>query len=424
MAVSVPITLTPDLLFSAIFNGTFQFGGFGNRQVVGTDGADSIFTLFGDDVVMAGDGDDVALGGFGNDELHGEGDNDILLGGFGNDLLVGGEGTNLLVGGFGADIFQMGDGSPVGQQQPCFDVIDDFQFGVDTIRLDFLGYFGQQQPCFFPDSDRAEVSTLAEIAGLIDVVDEKTLGTGVALDAVNQSVAIAFGEDDSGAVVPVLQLNLDAGLAGRQQPCFITGDGPVEGVAGADLMFGDAEATTAMGAGGDDALLGFAGNDSLTGDAGDDALFGGFDDDLLSGGLGDDTQIGGDGADELIDAEGINVMEGGAGADLFRGLFDTQDFTGGETTIVDLDFGESDSFVLTVDNGILREDAIETVESEADLVALAADLVAAGSVPGNDSGAEIVGTALALTIDVTPGTPGADAVFLFEGYGNPDLLVP
>ena len=88
------------------------FGGAAPRDLVGTEGADSlsgtgaadrIRALGGNDTVEAGDGDDAVEGGAGRDRLFGEGGDDTLDGGLGVDTLVGGAGDDRLLGGPAAD---------------------------------------------------------------------------------------------------------------------------------------------------------------------------------------------------------------------------------------------------------------------------------------------------------------------------------
>ncbi|WP_162906485.1 calcium-binding protein, partial [Algihabitans albus] len=66
----------------------------GDNVFIGTDAAESIEGLGGNDILRGGGGNDSLSGGDGDDQLFGEAGNDILRGGAGNDLLDGGEGID------------------------------------------------------------------------------------------------------------------------------------------------------------------------------------------------------------------------------------------------------------------------------------------------------------------------------------------
>lgn len=73
----------------------------------------------------------------------------------------------------------------------------------------------------------------------------------------------------------------------------------LEGGAGNDTLYGDAEANSLDGNDGNDQLYGLTGNDDLMGGDGRDYLQGGAGNDTLAGGLGNDTLAGGNGADSF-----------------------------------------------------------------------------------------------------------------------------
>ena len=72
-------------------------------RLVGTDGADVLSGVGGNERIMAGDGDDEINGRAGDDKLYGQAGNDEITGGDGRDALRGGEGDDTLNGGDGAD---------------------------------------------------------------------------------------------------------------------------------------------------------------------------------------------------------------------------------------------------------------------------------------------------------------------------------
>lgn len=99
-----------DLLFGTnlanIINGLS-----GNDVIAAFDGNDKIFGGFGDDYILAGRGDDQVTGGDGNDFLFGEAGNDVLDGGDGDDAMFGGAGADTMTGGFGNDWMYGGNGA-------------------------------------------------------------------------------------------------------------------------------------------------------------------------------------------------------------------------------------------------------------------------------------------------------------------------
>jgi hypothetical protein len=77
----------------------------GDDNLVGSDEAEVIDALEGNDSVIALGGDDEVLGNFGDDELSGGAGNDTLDGGAGNDRLNGNSGADVMRGGDGDDIY-------------------------------------------------------------------------------------------------------------------------------------------------------------------------------------------------------------------------------------------------------------------------------------------------------------------------------
>lgn len=100
----------------------------GGNLLEGTSQEDSIFGL---------DGDDTLLGREGNDLLRGGDGRDFLQGGEGDDRLWGDRDRDSLQGGEGSDIFVLRSfpNADANDTLPTFDVIFDFQKGVDLIGL-------------------------------------------------------------------------------------------------------------------------------------------------------------------------------------------------------------------------------------------------------------------------------------------------
>ncbi|MBW4424098.1 MAG: hypothetical protein KME50_06465 [Nostoc desertorum CM1-VF14] len=152
------------------------YGTVGKDNLKGSNSGNKIYASLGNDKLNGGKGDDILEGGQGNDTLNGGEGNDSLNGSSGDDVLIGGEGNDVLVGGDGYDkfVFNGGDGGDslltdqlAGVQdllvslgvdnivnvsdsllkgkvsinssfQEDFDVIQDFQVGID--KLEFKGW--------------------------------------------------------------------------------------------------------------------------------------------------------------------------------------------------------------------------------------------------------------------------------------------
>ncbi|WP_421707251.1 right-handed parallel beta-helix repeat-containing protein [Algihabitans sp.] len=82
----------------------------GDNVFIGTDAAESIEGLGGNDILRGGGGNDSLSGGSGDDQLFGEAGNDVLRGGPGNDLLDGGAGVDTVRVPGSSDRFQLGQG--------------------------------------------------------------------------------------------------------------------------------------------------------------------------------------------------------------------------------------------------------------------------------------------------------------------------
>lgn len=107
-------------LFAAIAYAADITGTENGENLRGTNAADTIIALGGNDKVNAKRGDDTVDGGTGNDVLFGARGNDAQNGGDGNDKLHGGDGNDTQNGGagddtiyagFGADVSNGGDGN-------------------------------------------------------------------------------------------------------------------------------------------------------------------------------------------------------------------------------------------------------------------------------------------------------------------------
>ncbi|MBN9314137.1 MAG: cadherin-like domain-containing protein [Devosia sp.] len=221
----------------------------GSDIVVGGAGNDHIFGGAGHDTIDAGAGDDIAFGGAGNDFIHGGAGNDSLHGGDGNDTIYGGAGRDVITGGEGDDVIDAGEGDDVIDGGSGDNVID-AGAGDDTITAG--------------DGDNTV------LAG--DGCDQVILGGG------DDIVKAGAGDDK-----------------------VVTGDG-------SDRLFGE---------GGNDLLQGKSGKDVLDGGPGEDRVEGGPDDDVLvaTSDATSDCYDGGEGQDTLD----LSHTEKGVTVDLKRG---------------------------------------------------------------------------------------------------------
>ncbi|MCG8690004.1 MAG: hypothetical protein MI806_02225 [Minwuiales bacterium] len=157
----------------------------GDDDITGNGFVDFIFGGAGNDVIDGGGNDDILLGNGGNDTVLGGAGNDTVVGDglsgeTGNDTLYGGAGTDLMFGGAGDDlyVFAFGDGG--------VDTINDANFasgnpgtggGTDTLKiLDTLG----ANILFFQDGNNLRVTDTIDVAdGSIDegvIIEDFFLG--------------------------------------------------------------------------------------------------------------------------------------------------------------------------------------------------------------------------------------------------------
>lgn len=120
---------------------------YDNIVEAASEGADSVYsainyslrtnvenlTLTGSAVLGVGNDDaNTLIGNDGNNVFDGRAGNDVINGAGGNDLILGGLGSDYLLGGAGADTFQFNISENV---SGIFDVIDDFEDGLDGVLL-------------------------------------------------------------------------------------------------------------------------------------------------------------------------------------------------------------------------------------------------------------------------------------------------
>jgi Ca2+-binding RTX toxin-like protein len=126
--------------------------GEGGDDLMYGDAESTASTTGGADAMWGGAGNDSMHGGAGDDALYGEAGADRLFGGTGKDIIDGGSGNDTLEGGTGADTFLFRGNFAVdwvkgqawldlgsGGANQGKDVINDFEKGVDKIRLVIAG---------------------------------------------------------------------------------------------------------------------------------------------------------------------------------------------------------------------------------------------------------------------------------------------
>lgn len=318
------------------------------------------------EIVLAGGGNDLVHGNLAANRLHGGAGNDTLHGGLGDDRLIGGAGSDRLLGGAGDDVYEIDKSDTV---------VENANFGNDTIRI--------------TDSNYALGANLENLI-LLGASDVNGWGNA--------------------------------------------GDNRVYGNAGANKLYGGAGDDTLGGGPGDDTLEGGAGNDWLNGSLGADVLIGGAGRDHYTvdpadriieeknGGL--DTvsanftytlganlenlsltgvaSINGWGnaaANILNGNAGDNLLAGGRGKDLLRGDGGNDTLRGG---------ADPDVFVFSAGH-----DVIEDFKDNADTIQLVRAALGLGSVTIADILAEASIDAAGVMLNF-----GADHSLLVAGLGN------
>ncbi|BAL24631.1 calcium-binding protein [Azoarcus sp. KH32C] len=295
-------------------------GDYGNDIIDGGSGADQIWGSRGNDVVRGGDDDDFIYGDgvitagvpqyvppseFGNDQIDGGTGSDTLLGQGGDDQVYGGIGADILFGDLreldsqwhGNDYLDGGDG-------------DDFLLGegggdtlVGGLRNDLL--VGDD---WYPSLSlsRHGKDSLDGGSG-----QDTLIGGGLA-------DTLAGGDGDD-----LLFGDASDGSLGDQWQ----GDDSLDGGLGNDALYGDGGNDALNGQDGNDTLQGGAGNDTLYGGNDNDSLDGGTGGtaadpraaDVLDGGAGNDILYGRDGGDRLVGGSGVDSLYGGDGNDTLDG---------------------------------------------------------------------------------------------------------
>ncbi len=194
-------------------------------------------SVFGDADLFGGAGNDTLTGGRGHDRLFGDSGDDLLSGGAGNDTLYGGAGRDLFVI----------DGS-------SRDVIGDFTHGEDSIDLSALG--------------------IGSFQTLLQLISDKRGGGSAGTNLTFRAGGMSYGLELS--VAPSSLTAADFIFADYTAAQDRTGTNAAED------MFGGRGHDVLRGLNGNDRLFGEAGNDTLSGGAGNDTLDGGTGQDVAN----------------------------------------------------------------------------------------------------------------------------------------------
>ncbi|MBE9211527.1 DUF4347 domain-containing protein [Plectonema cf. radiosum LEGE 06105] len=339
---------------------------YGDVNLAGEGGRDSLFGGWGNDILSGGEGDDTFDGGAGIDTVRESADADFILNGdrlnsqdsktriylssdrlfnieklsltggesnnriearnfYGDVNLAGEAGNDTLIGGLGNDILSGGEGN---------DTLDGGA-GIDTVRetadADFqLEDFQQDSQLKITDSNTGGQLSIDRLINIERVqltggesnnkLDASRFSGSVNLsgEAGNDSLLGGRGDDilsggegsdtiDGGAGIDTLRETADVNIKLTENQ--LTSNDVKTGTIAIDKLSNIEKAVLTGGTSNNiiDAKD-FKGDVNLSGEAGNDSLIGGSGDDILSGGEGDDTLDGGDGFDTVRETADANFV--------------------------------------------------------------------------------------------------------------------
>ena len=312
----------------------------GNETIWGDGGIDTIDGGAGNDYLHGGDGNDVITDLGGDDFLWGDAGNDTLNGGDGIDLVFGGEGVDILYGGQGADEIIGGDGNDVlygGAGKVVNGVMDAADggdvmgggLGNDTIYggggndaidggegndLIYGGIDNNLLNGFNGDDtfivDATHFGYQNSFSGGIglDTVDYRA-SKGQLLAGVKFGINVDLGNVGAGIVIPAgrnvkdVFLSIEEVWGSAFNDIITTGDAIQVDLLGNPIL----NPITGLPLPANSSLHGFSGNDSLTGGLGNDTLDGGLGNDTLTGLAGDDTYTVDNALDVVVEAPGGGI---------------------------------------------------------------------------------------------------------------------
>jgi Ca2+-binding RTX toxin-like protein len=297
---------------------TTMHGGDGNDNLFAGSGATTMYGEAGDDLLQGGAGADYLDGGDGNDTAYGMGGNDSLFGGAGADYLDGGDANDSLDGGADDDHLIGGDGNDTETGGDGNDVLEG-NAGNDSLN----GGAGNDL-------------LLGDSGSFVDIVDSfgfHTFKLVIAPGGGNDSMSggdgsdIMFGEDGNDSMSGDAGNDYMQGNAGNDNMDGGDGNDSMVGGQGADSMTGDAGNDIMLGDDGDISSSGAVtlansvtdGNDTMGGGADTDLMYAQGGNDSMTGDAGNDSLDGGDGTDSMIGGQGNDSMTGDAGNDIMLG---------------------------------------------------------------------------------------------------------
>jgi Ca2+-binding RTX toxin-like protein len=329
-------------------------GTIGNDVLSGTNIADRMEGLAGDDTLSSGDGDDTLTGGLGNDTLRGGAGDDVY-------------------------IFNLGDGVDTVIDASTATEANRIHFGSDIALTDLRVSLSDDIVTVHVGSDGDAINLWhqdpingdhSRIVSTLEFADgrEALLADMIPADTADPTI---FGSDNGDILVGTAEDDVvDAGN-GQDLVFALQGNDRVTGGGGRDTLFAGRGDDTFVVTGNDDAYDAFFGGpgfDTITGGRGDDtirlhrlgprnsvelidgadgvnivAATSGYDSidlsathvsniDYIDAGAGNDAVTGSAGSDVIVGGEGHDTLNGGAGDDVYR--FNRGD---GRDRIVDLD---------------------------------------------------------------------------------------
>ena len=291
----------------------FLHGGDGNDLITDLGGDDLIWGDAGNDILKGGDGIDQVIGGVGDDTLYGGlGADAAISGNDGHDVLYGGDGKvvlgvmdasdggDVIHGGRGNDTIYGGGGNDVIDGGEGNDII---YGGIDNNLLQ--GFSGDDT--FIVDA--TQFGHQNAFSGGIgnDIVDYRA-SKGQIQAGVKVGVMVDLSNVGAGIVVPLGRNVRDVFLSIEE----VYGSAFSDTITTGNAIQVDALGNPILGPGGavlpiNSNLHGIAGNDSLTGGHGNDTLDGGVGNDTMTGLAGDDTYLVNVATDVVVEAFGEGV---------------------------------------------------------------------------------------------------------------------
>lgn len=274
----------------------------------GQAGNDTIWGRSGHDTLSGGLGGDTLRGEDGNDTLNGGADADALWGAAGDDIIDGGTGNDtLLTGGLGNDTyyFGLGDGQDMVYNGNYSSGTAESDAAATTDKIIFRAGIATTDVTV----RRIDGNLRLSINGTSDYI---TVNNHFYQDSPSSGAGIDEVRFNDGTIWTQAQISswvLDGTSAAENLYGYASTDDVIDGLAGADFIYGRT---------GNDLLRGGDGADRLYGEGGYDILVGGADNDILLTSTTGGFMHGGSGADTLQTMSSSTTKElfiGGTGND-------------------------------------------------------------------------------------------------------------